>query len=255
MKNSLKYYLDLILILAQKEIKVRYKNNILGYFWSILNPLLNALIFYIVFDVLLSIKTKNFAIFLIVGLFPWQWISNYIIGSTTVYISNAVLIKKANFPRFIIPLSLNIQDCFHYILSIPILFLGMLVFNIDFSFKLIIGIPFLIFIQFIFLYGLGLFVATANLFFRDMQNIIAILLQMVFYLTPILYPYSQIPEHLRKYALINIFTPLILSWKSLFIEQSFNYEMIGLSIAYSVLTLALGSYLYRKLSWKFSEAL
>ena len=127
--NSLKHSYELVMILAQKEIKTRYKKNIFGYLWSISNPLAYTMIFYFAFEVILNIAEPNYTLFLICGLFVWQWISNYLAGSTLAFVQNAQLIKKASFPRYLIPLTTCLQDAFHFLVSIPKL-------NLDYLFYL-----------------------------------------------------------------------------------------------------------------------
>ena len=99
MTKSSRYYRDLIFELLRKEIKVRYKNNILGYAWSILNPLAQALVFFVAFQYIFKVKIENYVLFLILGLFPWQWFLNSVVASSVSMISNANLIKKTVFPR------------------------------------------------------------------------------------------------------------------------------------------------------------
>src|SRR4029450_10678938 len=101
-RMSFAQYVDLILTLTQKEIKIRYKSNLLGYFWSIANPLASAIIFYLAIQVFLRLEMENYNVFLIIGLFAWQWFSNYLVGSCTVFLSNGSLIKKSVFPRFVL---------------------------------------------------------------------------------------------------------------------------------------------------------
>ncbi len=120
-RYSWRYYFDLISVLTKKEIKVRYKNSVLGYVWSIANPLLYAIIFYFVFKIIMRFRIKNYSLFLITGLFPWQWVNNSIIGSTGSFIGNVSLIKKINFPRLFLPLAQVLNDAFHFLVSIPVI--------------------------------------------------------------------------------------------------------------------------------------
>src|ERR1700684_2521748 len=94
-KFSISHYFDLILTLAHKEVKVRYKNNVLGYFWSLANPLASALVFYFAMQVIFKSSIPNYSLFLIIGLFSWQWFSNYLIGACNIFLANGSLIKKS----------------------------------------------------------------------------------------------------------------------------------------------------------------
>ena len=164
--------LDLIYILTLKEIKTKYKNNVLGYFWSLANPLAYATIFYFVFSIALRFNIENYALFLICALFPWQWISNSSVSSANVYLNNSSLIKKAVFPRYIIPVASCLQEGFHFLMTIPVILVFMLIYGVHIDKMLIIGVPLLMVIQYMMVLGLSLMIGTANVFFRDMAYIV-----------------------------------------------------------------------------------
>src|SRR4030042_1176813 len=110
MNFRIQHYIDLITILTQKEMKVRYKSTFFGYIWSIAHPLAFAFVFFMAFKVVMRIQMEGYAVFLIAGLFPWQWFSNSVNASPMVFLSNASIIKKVNFPRDIIPFAIVLQD-------------------------------------------------------------------------------------------------------------------------------------------------
>ena len=123
MNRKFQYYIDLILVLTQKELKVRYKSSILGYLWSVAHPLAFAVVFYVAFKVIVKIPVENYALFLICGLFPWQWFANSVNAAPMIFLGNAPLIKKVNFPRNLIPFTLVLQDMVHFVLAIPVIIL------------------------------------------------------------------------------------------------------------------------------------
>lgn len=256
-KNKMRYVqiFDLIYILTLKDVKTRYKNNVFGYLWSLANPLAYAVIFYFAFGIIFRFKMENYALFLICGLFPWQWLSNSSITSANVFLGNANLIKKAIFPRFIVVIASCLQEGFHFIMTIPVLLIFMIVFQVDISWMLLLGIPILLVIQFMMVIGLSLIIGTLNVFFRDINYIVQVSFQMLFYLTPILYPISKIPEEYVGYMLLNPFMPLISCWRSLFMEGTLDVGYVLLALLYSVTLLVIGIFIYKKLSWKFAEAM
>ena len=246
---------DLIYILTVKEIKTRYKNNALGYLWSLANPLAYAIIFYFAFGIIFRFKMENYALFLICGLFPWQWLSNSSVTSANVFLSNANLIKKAIFPRYIVPIASCLQEGFHFLMTIPVLLVFMIAFEVDINLILLLGIPLLLVVQFMMVIGLSLLIGTLNVFFRDINYIVQVSFQMLFYLTPILYPISKIPEEYVGYMLLNPFMPIISCWRNLFMEGYLDLDYVLLALLYSTVLLVLGIIIYRKLSWKFAEAM
>jgi len=254
MKNF-KNYKDLIFVLTQKEIKVRYKNNIFGYLWSITNPLAFAFVFFVAFKIVMRIQMEDYALFLIAGLFPWQWFSNSVTESPMVFLGNASIIKKVNFPRNIIPLTMVLQDMIHFILSIPVIVLFLFIYHKSPSVSWLYGIPLLLCIQLLMTYGISLIISSVNLFFRDIKNLTVIFTMLLFYFTPIIYPVTMVPERYKHLINLNPIAPLMISWRSLFLNGTLEIVPLMVSIAYSVFAFMLGYLVYRKLSWKFAEVL
>jgi lipopolysaccharide transport system permease protein len=252
-KDKLEYYKDLLFELTKKDIKVRYKNSYLGYLWSIANPLFLALIFYFVFKVVSKIQMPNYTLFLISGLFVWQWINNSIMVGSNLYISNSSLIKKVNFPRNFLVISLVLSEGFNFLLSIPVIIFFMLLYSQTPSFNWLIYIPILLIISFIFIYSLALLIATINLFFRDMERLVGLLLTFIFYLTPIIYPQSMVPQKYKVLLYLDPFAPIIISWQKLFLESKLDFISLFLALIYSLIFLFLATKTYNNLKYKFAE--
>jgi lipopolysaccharide transport system permease protein len=243
------------MVLTQKDLKVRYKSNILGYFWSIANPLAFAFVFFIAFKVVMKIQMQDYALFLITGLFPWQWFANSVGVTPTVFLANSSIIKKVNFPRNIIPFTIVLQDMFHFAMSLPVIVVFMLIYHKMPGLKWLFGIPILMIIQFSMSYGIALAISSINLFFRDLERLVSIFITLLFYFTPIFYPETMIPPKYAHLINLNPMTPLIVSWRNLFLYNQLNYMNLLIGMGYGVLFLLIGFFVYRKLSWKFAEVL
>ena len=252
---DLRHYVDLVLVLTKKEIKVRYKNHVLGYLWSVANPLAFALVFYVAFKIVMRIKMENYAVFLLAGMFPWQWFSNSVNISPTVFVGNASIIKKIRFPRSVVTLALVLQDMIHFIVSLPVIALFLFLFDSAPSWSWIYGVPLLLLVQLGITYGTALTVATVNLFFRDMEKLTNVLVMMLFYFTPVLYSESMIPAKYRSLVYLNAVAPMIMSWRDLRINGELNFAQLGLAIAYSLVVFLVGQYVFARLSWRFAEVL
>lgn len=255
MKKNFQHNLDLITVLTQKELKVRYKNSYLGYLWSIVHPLAFAFVFFIAFKIFMRIQVEDYALFLIAGLFPWQWFANSVNFSPRVFLSNSNIVKKINFPRNILPLSSVIQDMIHFILSIPVIVLFVFIYHKSPTLSWLYGVPVLLAIQFTIIYGVSLMVSSINLFFKDLERLIGIFMTLLFYFTPVLYPETMIPQRLKYLIYFNPLAPLMLSWKNLFLKGTMEPIYIMLSFAYSLIIFMLGYAVYKKLSWRFAEVL
>ena len=248
-------FVDLVVVLTQKELKVRYKSSLFGYLWSVAHPLAFAFVFFIAFKVVMKIQMEDYALFLIAGLFPWQWFANSLNGAPGIFLSNAPIIKKVNFPRNIIPFTAVLQDMIHFILSIPVIIVFMFIYHIPLSFSWLYGIPLLLIIQFFLTYGISLVVSSINLFFRDLERLISIATTLLFYLTPIIYPETMVPDKYKMILKLNPLSPLMTSWRNLFMNGTLDISSLAISALYSCVALVIGHAVYKKLSWKFAEIL
>ncbi|MGC9081526.1 ABC transporter permease [Sulfurihydrogenibium sp.] len=255
MKKNLRYYIDLILVLTQKEIKVKYKNSLLGYLWSVLNPLSMALVFYFAFKFVLKVPIENFTLYLVVGLFAWQWFANSVSSSAAILIGNASLIKKVNFPRYFIPLSNVLNDAFHFTVSLPIIFGFIYYYNIGISIDWFYGIPLIMISQFLIVYGFSLLISSINLFFRDLERLIAIFINILFYLTPIVYNLELIPKEYRGYMLLNPMFGIIEGWHRLFMKGIFDWQLFSVSFFEGIVIFFIGFFIFKRLEPKFAEVL
>ncbi|MDA8087384.1 MAG: ABC transporter permease [Nitrospiraceae bacterium] len=253
--RNLGYFKDLAIILTQKEMKVRYKNSFLGYLWSVLNPLAFAFVFFVAFQVVMKIHMKDYVLFLIAGLFPWQNFTNSINASPMVFLMNSTLIKKVNFPRHILALTLVLHDSVHFVLSIPVILFFMFVYHRVPSLSLVWGVPALLSVQILMTYGIALFLASLNLFFRDLERLTTILTTALFYFTPVIYSETMVPDKYRVLLKLNPFAMLMISWRNLFLNGSINPVYAGAALGYGILFFCLGYFFYSKLAWKFAEVL
>ena len=256
---TLGYYRDLLFVLVAKEFKVRYKSTFLGYVWSILNPLAFAAVYFFVFKHLVSrggqagAEIKNYALYLILGLFPWQWFANSVNSSNSFFLSNDSLIKKVRFPRAFLVLAGVLNDLIHFAVSIPVMVAFMLYYREYPSVTWLWYIPFLVGVQLLFTYSVALFIATCNLFFRDLDRLTAIFTLMWFFLTPVIYPIEIISERYPWGLFVNPMASLIVCWRSVFLEGRLPLNYAGSALAFSVVAYLIAQSVYRSLQWRFAE--
>ncbi|MCX5803912.1 MAG: ABC transporter permease [Proteobacteria bacterium] len=255
MNSKVQHYIDLVAILTEKEIKVRYKSSFFGYLWSVAHPLAFALVFFVAFKVVVKIQVEDYALFLIAGLFPWQWFANSVNAAPRIFLGNASIIKKVNFPRNIIPFTQVFQDMIHFILAIPVVVLFLFLYHKLPSFSWLYGIPVLLIIQFLMTYGICLMISSTNLFFRDLERLTIIFTTMLFYFTPVIYPEKMVPVKYKPLINLNPLAPLMISWRELFLNGTLSPLYLAVSFGYAILAFILGFLIYRKLSWKFAEVL
>jgi len=194
-------YRELTLNLVVRDLKVRYKNSFLGVLWSLINPLLMTAVFTVVFTVMMPNSfVENFPVFVLCGLLPWNFFAASIVGATGSIVGNSHLIKKVYFPYEVLPLSLVLSNLVNFMIALIVLFVMLLVFKIPFTLSLLF-LPIIIITQIIFMLGVGLFLATVNVFYRDTQMIMEVLILAWFFLTPVFYPISILP---RSYVFLGV---------------------------------------------------
>ena len=246
---------DLVRELTRKELKVRYRNSFLGYVWSVASPAAQALVYFFAFKVVVRIAVDDYGLFLIAGLFVWQWFINSLTVCTGVFLMNASLIKKVAFPRQALPLASVLNDCLHFLLSLPVIAVVAALYGVFPRLSWSYGLPILVFLQFLLVLGFGLLVSSINLFFRDLERLVTILLSIVFYATPIIYPLDMVPSRFRPLVFLNPMTPLVVNYRSVLLDGVLQWRYVGLSLVYGLVWLGLGWCIFARLRWRFAEAL
>ncbi len=255
MKLKLGYFFDLVFVITEKDLKVRYKSSFLGYLWSIANPLLFAMIYYFIFKLVMRVQIPNYTIFLITGLFPWQWFASSATNSLFAFIANAQIIKKTVFPRSVIPLSNVMMEGLHFICTIPVIIFFLYVYDISWSWSWLWGIPLIAGGQVIITFGIALMLSTLNLFFRDLERFVGLGILLMFYCTPILYGADMIPANFSWMVDYNPLASMILSWRDLFINGNVECKHIAFLYSSGVFFLSVGMWTFNKLKYHFAEIL
>lgn len=194
-------YRELVVSLALRELKARYKNTVLGFFWSLLNPLAMMLVFTMVFTVFIqNSDLRNFPIFILCGLLPWNYFTAGVMGSINAIVGNANLVTKVYFPREVLPIAVVLANLINFLLTLVVLFAALLVVGAHFSLWLWL-LPVVILIQSCFILGLAFILSTLNVFYRDTLMVMDVAILAWFFLTPVFYPIDQLP---RNYLLLGM---------------------------------------------------
>ncbi len=192
----------LLFELVVRDVKLKYRRSVLGYFWSLLNPLLTMAVVSIVFSFVFKQDIANFPIYLLTGQIMFQFFSestNMAMGSV---LQNASLMKKVYVPKYIFPLSRVISCSVNFVFSLAALFIVMIFTGAKVSFALLL-LPFPIICIFLFSTGIGLILSIYAVYFRDLLHLYGVFTTMLMYLTPIFYPISALPEWVKKIIQIN----------------------------------------------------
>lgn len=186
-------YRDLLWNLVVRDLKVRYKNSVLGVAWSLLNPLLMMLVFTVVFTVFWpNNQVAHFSAFVLTGLLPWNLFQASIMGAAYSIVGNANLVKKVYFPREVLPIAVVLSNAVNFLLALLVLFPVLWMNDIPLT-RHAVWVPVILLIQICFTVGLALVVSTLNVFYRDTAMVLDVGLLAWFFLTPIFYPMEFIP--------------------------------------------------------------
>lgn len=249
------HFLSLLLALTEKEIKARYKHAVLGFLWIIIIPLFQMLVLGFVFSLLFRFGVKNYYLFLFTGLLPWNFFSLALNKATPRIVFDRHLIQKAKFPRMVIPLSIVFSHFFHFGVSWLMLILFLLITRQSEFFTLAaIGSQFLgLALLLVFASGLSLITSALTVFYRDINFVTQAVVMLWFYVTPIIYPFSVIPQKDRVFFYVNpLLTVFSLLQKPLMsIQLPLGIILFHIFIILSVLVL--GLFLFNKKSKYFSD--
>lgn len=251
--SSVTYYLELLNVLTHKELSVRYKNSIFGYLWSIGNPLVLALIFLFAFKEVMRVPIDNYALFLISGLFPWQMMSNSINNTLNIYSSNSTIIKKVNFPKYLLVLSSVGMELIHLLVSIPVIYAFVWFYGIEVGWAWLMGITIWLVVFGIFVSALSMIFASINVFLRDTERFISLLLIFAFYLSPVLYSSNLVPDDFVSLYKVNPFVYFIEGWRDVLMMGMVRWDLLFICLVINIPFVLLALLLNLWLSPKFSE--
>lgn len=240
-------YRDLLWIWTRRELKIRYKQSFLGAAWAILQPLSMALIFTVVFSVLVKLPTDDipYPLFSYTALLPWTFFTTAITLGAPSLVNNMNLVTKIYFPREILPLSVVGASLVDFAVA-SIVFVGMLLLYYWPLRITVLLVPLILLVQILLTLGIVFFAAAINVFYRDVRFVIPLALQLWLYATPIVYPLSSVPEWVRPYYMLNPMAVLIDSYRRLLLlgqMPDWPHLAEGSAIA---LAIFLGGYLYFK---------
>jgi ABC-type polysaccharide/polyol phosphate export permease len=209
----------LLLALVARDLKARYKHSVIGFFWSLLNPLLMMTIFTIVFQVLWANNTiPLYPLFVLTGLLPWNWCAGVITAGVGSIVHNGHLITKVAFPREVLPLAVVIAHGVNFLLALIPLFALLVLFGAPFTPALLL-LPGVVLVQALFLGGLVLFLAALNVFFRDTAVIVEVLLLGWFFLTPVFYRVEDLTRTAaRVLYIVNPMASLLACYRQIFLH-------------------------------------
>ncbi len=239
-------YKGLLRNLVANELKLRYRNSVLGFLWTILNPLFFLLILALVFSQIMKFQIENYHIFILSGLTAWLMIQQTVVVATASIVNNQDLIKKVYIPKILFPLSSVLARYVDHLILTGVLIGFMIAFHVPLTWNLLF-LPVVIFFHFLFSLGFSLIAAVFYIKVRDVQHIIAIIFQAFFYLTPIIYTVNIFPQQYQKFFLLNPFYYFIHSFRfPVYYAQFPPWWILLRVLVITVFTLGAGMFIFFK---------
>lgn len=255
-KNLYKYR-ELLKTNVKKEIRGKYKGSFLGVLWSFINPLLQVLVYAIVFPYLMGASVDNYLVYLVTGIIPWNFFLITVSQGITTIKSNAGIIKKVYFPREILPISVVASGLVNFFISCVIILVFCILFQVGISWHIIL-LPFIAIIETILALGIVLALSAINVYIQDTEYIISFVLNMLFYGTPIIYELSRFSDAglLYKLVSLNPMTQIINGYRDIFLYHVMpNINNLLIVASLSIVVLIIGYAIFRKLEVGFAEEL
>jgi len=252
--RELWHYRELLRFLVVRDIKVRYKQTVLGGLWAILQPFMNMVVFTIFFGHLAKIPSDGlpYPIFVYTALLPWQFFSNGIGSSGNSLVANSNLISKVYFPRMIIPAASLGAGCLDFLIAF-VLLLAMMIYYGIFPGGAIFLFPFLMALVALAALGVGMILAALNVAYRDFRYVIPFLVQFWLFATPVIYPASLVPHQWRWLINLNPMAGLITGIRSSLLNLPVSWSDIWLSGTISVGLFVIGIVYFKKMERRFAD--
>lgn len=243
-------------LLIQRDLRVRYAQSFLGYLWTIIDPLANALIYFMLFVIIFQREDAGYSpyfLFLLTGLLPWQWFNASVSESTRALTSERQLVRSTRLPREIWVVRLVASKGLEFLFSLPVLALFTLIYLLrgDAALNLnLFWFPVAIVLQAILLTGIGLILAPLTVLVTDLQPSIRIVLRLYFYMTPIIFNLELLdrtPDGLRWVFQLNPLTGILELYRAGFFDVDIRWHVVGIGAAMSLILLLIGSRVFKRL--------
>ena len=240
-------YREMLINMVRRDLRGKYKGSILGFLWTFINPLLQLVVYTIVFSNIMRMGVSNYEIFLFVALIPWMFFSTSVLSGAGSIIYNQSLVTKIYFPREILPLSVVTSNFINMIYCSVIVNLNLEVWFI---------LPVIAFIEYILVIGIVLIVSALTVYFRDLEHILGIIIMAWQFLTPVMYPESFVPSQYQAILYLNPMTPIIISFRDvLYYGKMPVVENLVYAFLWGLIIFICGFLLFGKLQKDFAEEL
>lgn len=246
-------YRELIRILTVSDLKVKYQSSVLGFAWSLLNPLFMMLVLYLVFSNVFKADQDYFALYLLIGIVSWRFLANGTSASMMAIVGKSSLVTKIYIPRQVLVLSTVLSSFISSLLEFLVLFVLIIIFGVKLSPNILL-FPFIYIIYFVLVYGMSLALAALYVYYRDLNQIWEVLLQLGFFLAPVVYPLSTVPAEYLNIYMLNPVTEFMQIYRDILLyAQTPSLASIVFVLISAIISLAAGAAIFKRLERRFAE--
>jgi lipopolysaccharide transport system permease protein len=254
-RRRMRHGWDLLLTLVARDVKLRYRRSVLGVAWSLLNPLLQLLVFQFVFSTVLPLNVPDYTAFLFIGILVWSWFQSSLISATSAVVDNGQLIRQPGFPESVLPVVSVVSNLINFVLAFPIL-LVFLILGHHTPTTATFGLPCIIAVQLLFTLSLGYLLAGVHVQFRDTQYLVGVILMLGFYLVPVFYQPRAIPARYQTLYNLNPMVHILNAYRSVLIgAHSPDWRALAVVSLASLIILTWTFILFARSSHRFIEEL
>ena len=249
-------YRQMIYSLVKKDLRGRYKGSALGFLWTFVNPLLQLMVYTVVFSVILRTNIDKYYLHLFVALIPWIFFSSAITGGSSSIIAQKDLIKKIYFPREVIPIA-YVTSCFGNMLLLFIVIFFVIAFSgVHFGLAALAGLPVIMIVEYLLALGMAMLTSAVTVYFRDLEHILGIVTMAWMYMTPVMYTIDIVPERFRTVFKLNPMTPVIQAYRDvLYFSRMPKITTLTEAFVLGIIFLGIGVLTFSKLKKHFAEEL
>lgn len=249
-------YREMIIGLVRKDLRGRYKGSVLGFLWTFINPLLQLVVYTLVFSTILRSGVEKFYMFLFVALIPWLFFSSALTGGSTAIMDQKEMVKKIYFPREVLPIA-YVTSCFVNMLFCFVIVFAVVIFEgVPLSFQTLIYLPLIWIVEYLLSLGVAFAASAITVYFRDLQHILSILAMAWMYLTPIMYPSEIVPPEYMPLFSANPMMPIIEAYRDiLYYGRAPQFQTLLHGLFLGVAVLAIGVFIFELLKKHFAEEL
>ncbi len=249
-------YREMIFSLIRRDLVGKYKKSILGFLWTFVDPLLQLLVYTVVFTMIMPQNIDNFYIHLFVALIPWNFCASCLNGGCVAVVNQQDMVKKIYFPREVLPIAYTSSQFVNMVYSFIVVFIVLIISGVGINPLAIIWLPVVMIIQYIFCLGVTMLTSAITVYLRDMQQILSVLSMALMYASPVIYSINMVPNSMRSIYMLNPMSAIIVAYRDiLYYKKAPTGDTLGIAFGVSAVVVIIGYMVFARLKRRFVEEL